>query len=531
MALIALAGSLMACGGAGGDEAGPSPSAVPSAAKALAIQASDEKAMADGARLNAQELSAAQAAAGGSAHTHAKALATVPVYRFYNRNTSAHFYTVSASERDAVRATLANMVYEGAAFEASAQAGAGLSPVYRFFNRQTGVHFYTISETERAHIQATLAQFDFEGVAYYASKVAGAGFRPLSRFFLASKGFHFYSVNPSEVALLPQYVPEGVGYYVIGEAPASPGYVRTYGHCAGADLGIGAALNGCIPFPADNAWNLDVSGLPRDPNSDALIASIGLDRGLHPDFGAGLYQGAPIGIPYVVVSGGQPRVNITWTAYGDESDPGPYPVPSGAPIEGGPGSTGDRHVLVIDRDNNRLYELGHAFPGNAGAWSADVGALFHLDSNVVRPGGQPGWTSADAAGLPIFPGLARYEEAARGPGGIAHALRFTVQRSRRAYVPPATHWASSSTDASLPPMGMRVRLKASYVIPPTFSTATRALLTAMKTHGMLVADNGSNWYVSGSPDPRWNNDVLNQELGQVLGRYFEVVRMDGLVQP
>jgi hypothetical protein len=158
-----------------------------------------------------------------------------------------------------------------------------------------------------------------------------------------------------------------------------------------------------------------------------------------------------------------------------------------------------------------------------------VGAVFHLDSPTVRPGGQPGWTSADAAGLPIFPGLARYEEAARGPGGVRHALRFTVQRSRKAYVPPATHWASSSTSADLPPMGMRVRLKSSFVIPPGFSTETRALLTAMQVHGMFVADNGSNWYVSGAPDERWNNSALNSEFAQVQGRHFEVVRMDGVM--
>jgi hypothetical protein len=222
---------------------------------------------------------------------------------------------------------------------------------------------------------------------------------------------------------------------------------------------------------------------------------------------------------------------MNWTDYGDESDPGPYPVPRNAPIEGGANSTGDRHVLVIDKDNNRLYEIGRAFPQNNGGWNASGGAVFHLNSNTVRPGGQPGWTSADAAGLPIFPGLARFEEAAKGPGGIAHALRFTVVRSRRAYVPPATHWASTRTDPNLPPMGMRVRLKASYVIPSTFSTEVRAILTAMKTHGMLMADNGSNWYVSGAPDPRWDNDRLNREMGQVRGRDFEVVRMDGLVTP
>ncbi len=313
-----------------------------------------------------------------------------------------------------------------------------------------------------------------------------------------------------------------------GTAPV-PGTGAAFGNLLAASLGAGAALNGALPFPADNPWNTDISGAPVDANSDALIASIGLDTGLHPDFGAGLYLGAPIGIPYVVVSGSQPRVAMVWTAYGDESDPGPYPVPANAPVEGGAASTGDRHVLVIDRDNHRLYELFRAFVNPDGSWNADCGAVFHLDSNTVRPGGQPGWTSADAAGLPIFPGLARYDEAARGPGGVRHALRFTVQRSRRAYVPPATHWASSSTDANLPPMGMRVRLKASYAIPASFSAETRALLTAMKVHGMLMADNGSNWYVSGAPDDRWNNAVLNRELGQVRGRDFEVVRMDGLV--
>jgi hypothetical protein len=188
---------------------------------------------------------------------------------------------------------------------------------------------------------------------------------------------------------------------------------------------------------------------------------------------------------------------------------------------------GDRHVLVINRDSNRLYELFSAYPQSNGSWDADSGAVFHLDSNVVRPTGQPGWTSADAAGLPIFPGLARYEEAASGV--IRHALRFTVSQSRRAYVPPATHSASSSTDINRPPMGMRVRLKASYLIPASFSTEVKAILQAMKTYGMIVADNGSNWYVGGAPDDRWNNDQLVTQLAQVQGSNFEVVRMDGLV--
>jgi len=314
----------------------------------------------------------------------------------------------------------------------------------------------------------------------------------------------------------------------VGTAPAA-----TYGDLSKADLGAGANLNGAVPFPADNAWNRDVSADPVDPNSAAIINSIGLNTGLHPDFGSGLYGGAPIGIPYVVVAGTQTKVPITFTAYGDESDPGPYPVPADAPIEGqqadGTAFGGDRHVLVIDRDANRLYEMDNAYPQADLSWHADCGALFHLDSDTVRPGGQPGWTSADAAGLPIFPGLARYEEAAGGV--IRHALRFTVNSTRKAYVPPATHYASSNTSTNVSPMGMRVRLKASYIIPASYSTESKAILQALKTYGMFVADNGSNWYISGAPDPRWNNDALVSELGSVKGSNFEVVRMDGLVTP
>jgi hypothetical protein len=306
-----------------------------------------------------------------------------------------------------------------------------------------------------------------------------------------------------------------------------------YGSFSGAALGLGAATNGALAFPADNPWNSDISTAPVDANSANLIASIGAATGLHPDFGAGLYNGGIIGIPYAIVAGTQARVPINFTAYGDESDPGPYPIPpNNALVEGGatnPNNSGDRHVLVIDKDNNRLYELFTAFLQSNNSWNADSGAVFHLDKNTVRPGGQPGWTSADAAGLPIFPGLVRYEEAARGPGGIRHALRFTVQTSRKAYVPPATHFASNNTGANLPPMGMRVRLKASYAIPSNFSTEVKAILTALKTYGMFMADNGGNWFVSGAPDERWNNDRLNSELGQVRGSDFEVVQMVGLV--
>ena len=313
---------------------------------------------------------------------------------------------------------------------------------------------------------------------------------------------------------------------------AAPSMARTpppitYGSMADASLGDNASLNGDVPFPADNAWNADISKMPVDPNSANLIGSIGLTTGLHPDFGSGTYAGAIIGIPYVVVPASQTPVVIHLKAYRTESDPGPYPVPADAPIEGykpsGAKFGGDRHVLVIDRDNNLLYEMYRAFPQADGSWNADAGAIFHLDSDNVRPTAKPGWTSADAAGLPIFPGLARYDEASSGV--IPHALRFTVGTSRRAYVLPANHWASTQTSPNLPPMGMRVRLKASYVIPAGFSTESKAILQALKTYGMMVADTGSNWYISGAPDPRWDNGRMNSELGQVKGADFEVVKM------
>jgi hypothetical protein len=287
------------------------------------------------------------------------------------------------------------------------------------------------------------------------------------------------------------------------------------------DLGAGASLNGRRVFPADNAWNQDISNEPVDPNSANLIASIGLNTTLHPDFGT-VWNGAPNGIPYVVVSGSQGRVPITFTAYGDESDPGPYPVPSDAPIEGGPNGTGDRHVIVIDRDNWKLYELYRAFPDGSG-WSAESGAVFDLNSNALRPAG---WTSADAAGLPIFPGLVRYDEVF-GLREITHALRFTAARTRRAYVHPARHFASSNADPNLPPMGMRVRLKASFDISG-YSPAVQVILRALKRYGMILADNGSNWYVSGAPDPRWNDDEL-RTLKTLRGSDFEVVRMGTVV--
>jgi hypothetical protein len=289
------------------------------------------------------------------------------------------------------------------------------------------------------------------------------------------------------------------------------------------DLGPGASLHGKQVLPADNPWNQDISTAPVDPNSDNLINSIGSNVGLHPDFGT-VYNGAPNGIPYIVVAGGQSLVPVSWTAYGDESDPGPYPVPPDAPIEGGPNSTGDRHVLVIDRDNWKLYELGYAFPLNGGAsWNANCGAIFDLNSNALRPAG---WTSADAAGLPIFPGLVRYDEVFE-QGEIKHAVRFTAQFTRRAYVHPARHFASTDTSPNRPPMGMRVRLKASFNIAG-FSPRMQVILRALKKYGMILADNGSNWYISGAPDPRWSDDELST-LKPIKGSNFEVVQMGTIV--
>lgn len=291
------------------------------------------------------------------------------------------------------------------------------------------------------------------------------------------------------------------------------------GACNGAATGIGASLQGFLPFPADNPWNRDVSADPVDPGSAAIIAFIGAGAGLHADFGAGLYNGGPIGIPYTVVaSATQPRVPIAFTAYGGESDPGPMPIPAAAPVEGGNASTGDRHVLVLDRDTCLLYELYRAFPQGDGSWTADSAAVWDLKSNTLRPFG---WTSADAAGLPVFPGLARYDEVAAG--AIPHALRFTVPTSRRAYLLPATHWASSNTSTSAPPMGLRVRLKAGVDIS-TYPQQARIVLTALKRYGMILADNGSAWYITGAPDDRWDNSHL-AALSGIKGSDLEVVQM------
>jgi hypothetical protein len=302
----------------------------------------------------------------------------------------------------------------------------------------------------------------------------------------------------------------------------SPLYAQT--SCSGMSLGRGASLNGFIPFPTDNAWNQDISSAPVDPNSDALINFIGASTPMHPDFGAGLYAGSTIGIPYIVVSG-SPFVNIHFTAYGSESDPGPMPVPHNAPIEGYPHpGNGDRHVLVLDRDNCWLYELYHSYAQKDGSWNADSAAVWDLLNDEQRP---YTWTSADAAGLPVFAGLARYDEVATGQ--IQHALRFTLQYSRQAFTPPASHWAPTSSNALAAPMGMRLRLKASYDIS-SFPPQSQVILAALKQYGMIMADNGSSMYVSGEPDNRWSNDDLGS-LKQVPASAFEVILMDPIYTP
>ncbi len=290
---------------------------------------------------------------------------------------------------------------------------------------------------------------------------------------------------------------------------------------ASAPLVQSGGVGGCPLFPANNVWNTRIDSLPVDPRSDDYINMIGSNTGVHPDFGTE-WEGAPIGIPYTTVPGTQPLVQVVFE-YDDESDPGPYPIPPDAPIEGGPDSDGDRHVLVVDRDNCTLYEMWSSYPQADGSWQAGSGAVFDLLSNALRP---DTWTSADAAGLPILPGLVRYDEVASGV--ITHALRFTARYTQRKYVWPARHYASSSTDPARPPLGQRFRLKASFDISG-FSPEVQVILTALKTYGMFLADNGSNWYISGAPDPRWNDDVLVSELRQVRGSDFEAVDESGFM--
>lgn len=301
---------------------------------------------------------------------------------------------------------------------------------------------------------------------------------------------------------------------------------------AGAGLPVHAAspgLEGCPMLPADNIWNAAVDTLPVASLSSKYIASIGADTSLHADFGQPYLDGGrlmPIGIPFAVVGGTQTKVSVSFD-YSDESDPGPYPIPPDSPIEGvpdwDPNRDGDRHILVLDRDNCLLYETWYSWPNGDGSWSAGSGAIFDLRSNKLRPAG---WTSADAAGLPILPGLVRYDEVAAG--SINHAIRFTAVQTRRAYVWPARHYASSLTLLQYPSMGQRFRLKANFDISG-FPTEMQVILRTMKKYGLILADNGSNWFVTGTQDDRWNNDMLVAGFRQLKGSDFEAVDVSSLL--
>jgi len=306
---------------------------------------------------------------------------------------------------------------------------------------------------------------------------------------------------------LPRYSPAFLYLIVFGFACTASAQAPTIG-------------GSCTVFPADNIWNTPVDQLPVAANSATYVNTIGAAGGVHADFGAGIWDGGPSGIPFVTVAGSQTKYPATFL-YWDESDAGPYAVPLTAPIEGGSASTGDRHAIAIDTNNCILYELYRAFPQSA-SWQADSGSIFNLLLNNLRPSG---WTSADAAGLPIFPGLFRYDEIAAGE--IRHALRFTVPQTRRAFVWPARHYASSLTGTQYPPMGVRFRLRAGFDISG-FSPTNQIILRALKKYGMILADNGSAWYLSGAPDSRWNDSDLHN-LGAVHGSDFEVVDVSGLM--
>jgi hypothetical protein len=280
----------------------------------------------------------------------------------------------------------------------------------------------------------------------------------------------------------------------------------------------------CPVFPRSSHWNRRVDRLSLHPRSGAMVAAIGRDDHVHADFGSGLWEGGPIGIPYATVSRRQHRVPVSFD-YSDQSSRGRYPIPPHVPIEGGAGSDGDRHVIVVDRNRCRLYELFDAHPVDGGrSWHAGSGAVWNLRSNRLRP---RGWTSADAAGLPILPGLARPDEVRRGV--IDHALRITVPRTRRAFIYPARHFASDETDPNLPAMGQRLRLRRSFDLSH-FPRQARVVLRALKRYGAIVADNGGPWHVSGVPSRYWNNDALHT-LHRVTGSHFEVVDSSRLHRP
>lgn len=302
-------------------------------------------------------------------------------------------------------------------------------------------------------------------------------------------------------------------------------FAQLKGGCAGISVGQLSNLNGFIPFQGtDSLWNKDISSAAVDPNSDNIINSIGPNVNIYGDFGSGLWQGSTIGDPYQVVPGTQAKVPIFFTAYGAESDPGPMPIPGNALITGYPHPDGDRHVMVLDKDGCWLYELFNAYPAVGLGWRADSAAVWDLTANNTRPFL---WTAADAAGLPIFPGLVRYDEV--NAGAIKHALRATVAVTQKAFVLPATHWASIYTDSKLPPMGTRLRLKANFDISQ-FSAHNQVILTALKKYGVILSDNGASVYISGAPDDRWDNHDLSL-LKSVTMSNFEVIAQGTVYTP
>ena len=301
------------------------------------------------------------------------------------------------------------------------------------------------------------------------------------------------------------------GALALGASAAPAGARVARPRHARATAGV-PSEGGCQVFPANNPLNEEIANAPVNPDSAAYVASIGLSAHLHPDFGTN----PGYGIPYTVVGAGQAKVPIKFTKYRSESDPGPYPAPLNAPIEGGgKHGKGDKHVLVLQEGSCMLYELYKAVQKGSG-WTAASGAVFNLASNALRP---EGWTSADAAGLPIMPLLVRYPEVAAGQ--IDHALRVTVPESQAGYIHPATHFASSSSNPNLPPMGLRLRLKASYSLAG-FHGESLIVLEALKRFGLIVADNGSPWFITGAPSPNWNDEDLEQ-IKQVPGSEFEAV--------
>jgi hypothetical protein len=372
---------------------------------------------------------------------------------------------------------------------------------------------YTLTVTGSQFVNG--AQVLFGGAAVTTSygsttKLTATGSAPTAGLFAVSVS----NPNPGSSA-------SGVmNVTVTSQAGGNPPPPPQPSACSAMSVGQGGSLNGFLPFPADDLWNQNIASAPVDPNSAAIINYIGASDPVHPDFGSGEYNGSSIGIPYTVVDSSQAPVAINFTAYGDESDPGPMPVPASAPIEGYPNpGSGDRHVLVLDNSNCWLYELYSSYPQTDGSWNAASAAVWDLTADEQRP---LTWTSADAAGLSIFAGLARYDEVASGT--IKHALRFTLQNSRAAFVPPASHWASTTSNANAAPMGMRMRLKASFDISG-YSATNQVILTALQQYGVIMADNGSNMYISGAPDDRWDNDDLHN-LDQVTAADFEVVQMN-----